>query len=607
MLSRALRRLKATTRNKTMLPLLAQDPLRKVLGFCAAAEVLQYGGASKKAGETAADDVVWRALASRDFYGKRRSDGGLTLGVCDEENLRYFTTKPFTKLQLVFDAVAQRKEVPASSLCFSLDGSRVRGHLTLEDLDLSAEQHLDCWALTAANAPQDEFVPSAGAAFSAPAQAEAPEDANDADAADVRTPCDRVGACDSWRVAYRRWFAVAARVRFEGQTFDARTWLKVCRAWRDIKATLAGMPESLLSFATDAILASLRPPAAVEHLQKVGPRGLRYAYAIHDGQDLAFDAARRRQDRNAMRNAQHTVFHGLFGGVAAYDYVVCTRFLSIEWAVKCSIAEEAHGGQRRVEDENGVLANVMFAANYDGNWRFMASDGQTGNGAFGEAVFANDGDVLTAATPHEAHDGFAAWFATYASRVRLGAYGVGPIVPDAPEGTLGIVLFPDADAGDDCHVSEAITRGIRVRASAVYLPNSPSGYAYSIRIKRVSDAAPARCQLMTRHWHINDGERSSTVSGEGVVGKFPVLTSEGWRDDSQVADMAHGFGTAVAPGDERTGEFVYQSFSGMTRGPRGGSFRGEMEFFPGEVAAPTGDPFRILCPEFALRKPQFLY
>jgi len=97
------------------------------------------------------------------------------------------------------------------------------------------------------------------------------------------------------------------------------------------------------------------------------------------------------------------------------------------------------------------------------------------------------------------------------------------------------------------------------------------------------------------------------VSGEGVVGKFPVLTRAGWRDDSQVANMTHGFSTAVLPGEEREGEFVYQSFSGMTRGPRGGSFRGELEFVPGEVSAPTGEPFRVVCPEFALRKPRFLY
>ena len=95
--------------------------------------------------------------------------------------------------------------------------------------------------------------------------------------------------------------------------------MTVARAWRDIKAALAEQ-------SMDAIVASLRPPAAPEDPRKVGVRSLRYAYAIHDGQALAFDEARRRQDRAAMRDSQHSVFHGLFGGVSAYDYVVCTRF-----------------------------------------------------------------------------------------------------------------------------------------------------------------------------------------------------------------------------------------------------------------------------------------
>ena len=568
-----------------MLPLLAQDPLRKVLQFCTAHEVLQYGNASKKAQDTLADDVVWRGLASRDFYGERRRDEGLSLGVRDGGDTMYFKIQPFTPLQRVFDAVAKRKDAAVETLCFALDGSRVRGHLTLEDLDITAEEHLDCLPLK--DAPSDEFLPSASAAFSAPAQAEAPEDASDPDAADVSTLCDLVGACDSWRVAYRRWASVARRVKYHEQGFDARSWLVVARAWRDIKAALAEQ-------SMDAIVASLRPPATPEDLRQVGVRSLRYAYAIHDGQALAFDAARRRQDRAAMRDSQQSVFHGLFGGVSAYDYVVCTRFIPI-----------AEAGTHGLESDDPDCCELKFAANYDGSWRFLANAEPVG-GSYVETVFANDGERLAAAAP-QTRDAFAQWFATYAARVRLRAYRVAPLMPDAPDGTRGVVLFPDADAGDDCHVSEAITRGVRVRASAVYLPNSPSGYAYSIRIRRVSDEAPESCQLRTRHWHINDGERTSTVSGEGVVGKFPVLTRAGWRDDSQVANMTHGFSTAVLPGEEREGEFVYQSFSGMTRGPRGGSFRGELEFVPGEVSAPTGEPFRVVCPEFALRKPRFLY
>ena len=51
----------------------------------------------------------------------------------------YFKIQPFTPLQRVFDAVAKRKDAAVETLCFVLDGSRVRGHLTLEDLDITAE------------------------------------------------------------------------------------------------------------------------------------------------------------------------------------------------------------------------------------------------------------------------------------------------------------------------------------------------------------------------------------------------------------------------------------------------------------------------------------
>ena len=51
-----------------MLPSLVQDALRKVLGYCDASAVVNYGAASKAAAVTAADNFVWRAAASRDFY-----------------------------------------------------------------------------------------------------------------------------------------------------------------------------------------------------------------------------------------------------------------------------------------------------------------------------------------------------------------------------------------------------------------------------------------------------------------------------------------------------------------------------------------------------------
>ena len=46
-------------------------------------------------------------------------------------------------------------------------------------------------------------------------------------------------------------------------------------------------------------------------------------------------------------------------------------------------------------------------------------------------------------------DAFLRWFAEYARRVEARAYRVAPVMPNGPFDTTGVVLFPDADAGDD--------------------------------------------------------------------------------------------------------------------------------------------------------------
>jgi ApaG protein len=71
------------------------------------------------------------------------------------------------------------------------------------------------------------------------------------------------------------------------------------------------------------------------------------------------------------------------------------------------------------------------------------------------------------------------------------------------------------------------TSGIRITVRPVYLPgeSQPTAqrfiFAYFIRIENIGTA---RCQLLTRHWHIIDsiGEESEVV-GEGVVGQQPIL------------------------------------------------------------------------------------
>mmetsp|Transcript_5909 Transcript_5909/g.18265 ORF Transcript_5909/g.18265 Transcript_5909/m.18265 type:complete len:518 (-) Transcript_5909:25-1578(-) len=511
------------------------DATRKILTYAECDGIDAWRATNKFARETASDDLVWRAAATRDFYG------GAGAG-------RDYHGQPV------------------------------------------------------------DFSP-------APATPEAPASRSNG------APCERVNHPETWREAYVRWRRLALRVdgprdnypryanaprtvwqesvherprgerreRRCGDPFHAPTWLGVCAAWRAIKAALAGTPA----------VASLRPPASQKDLAYVGARSLRYCYAVHDGQALAFDEAIRSQNRRQMKAAQATIFHGIFGGFSAYDYVVCTRFRPIA-AVVAEIAatdeEEAGSGDELANKQGNWTCHHMFSfgANYRGDRRFQVCSADRVMFVEGNARAAPDGP-----------DAFLRWFAEYARRVAARAYRVAPIMPDAPDVSAGVVLFPDADAGDDCRVVEAVTNGVRVRASSVYLPNHPSGFAYSIRLAR-TEGEP--CQLMSRHWKIFDGSRTNDVVGDGVIGKFPVLREGGWRDDHQVANMGHGFAAAVDAGEDRSGEFVYQSMSGrLSGGTSAGSFRGEIEFFPGEVASPTGPPFRAAVPEFPLRRGRFIY
>jgi ApaG protein len=76
-------------------------------------------------------------------------------------------------------------------------------------------------------------------------------------------------------------------------------------------------------------------------------------------------------------------------------------------------------------------------------------------------------------------------------------------------------------------MSEALTRGIRVRVEAEYAPerSQPTQnqwfFHYTVEI---SNEGREAVQLVSRHWIITDGTgRVEEVQGPGVVGHQPVL------------------------------------------------------------------------------------
>lgn len=75
--------------------------------------------------------------------------------------------------------------------------------------------------------------------------------------------------------------------------------------------------------------------------------------------------------------------------------------------------------------------------------------------------------------------------------------------------------------------SEAVTRGIRVKVRAKYVPEHSSPdrrrwlFAYTVTIENEGDQ---RAQLLSRHWVITDAHGNvEEVQGPGVIGEQPVI------------------------------------------------------------------------------------
>jgi ApaG protein len=126
-------------------------------------------------------------------------------------------------------------------------------------------------------------------------------------------------------------------------------------------------------------------------------------------------------------------------------------------------------------------------------------------------------------------------------------------------------------------VSEAKTRGVRVKVQSLYVPerSSPpqSHYFFAYHV-RIANEGEETVQLVSRHWIITDGDgREEQVKGAGVVGEQPVL----------------------APGEA----FEYTSFCPL-RTPIG-SMHGTYQ-----MVTPAGDQFDAEIAPFSLAVPTAL-
>jgi len=78
-------------------------------------------------------------------------------------------------------------------------------------------------------------------------------------------------------------------------------------------------------------------------------------------------------------------------------------------------------------------------------------------------------------------------------------------------------------------ISEALTRGVRVRVQSEYSPDQSvpaKNQWFFLYTVKISNESAETVQLLTRHWIITDGTgHIEEVRGPGVVGKQPTLKS----------------------------------------------------------------------------------
>eukprot|EP00934_Nitzschia_sp_Nitz4_P003088 Nitzschia sp. Nitz4//scaffold70_size99833//57737//59408//NITZ4_004598-RA/size99833-snap-gene-0.147-mRNA-1//-1//CDS//3329557144//3078//frame0 len=295
-----------------------------------------------------------------------------------------------------------------------------------------------------------------------------------------------------------------------------------------------------------------------------------------------------------------TAFDGLFGGYHAYGYYssmglcsVADQMSEIMFEVASDFLGQEQGISKRVYVYNATGATTL----------------QT------ESSYLNQ-PVLIQNHSKDKRDEILIWMEEFAQRLDTGFYRP-DLVGNNPVSIRAITLFPQFPRDSDPImtspdqpeiVSRAVTRGVEVIASAVYVPQAQRryGFIYCIRLRLLTADEPGylsesergfkTCQLFTRQWWFSDSSSGQTnfVEGQGVIGLYPILLDGGFSV----------MGSTTSD-DFVPGTFQYQSCTGSMNS---GSFRGKLGFVPGTIQAPTGPAFDVaLNPVTLEQTPTFLY
>ncbi|XP_075487671.1 F-box protein SKIP16-like isoform X1 [Primulina tabacum] len=379
----------------------------------------------------------------------------------------------------------------------------------------------------------------------------------------------------SFKAAYRAW----------REGFAMYPWSLVMRAkscWSKLKAWLAvNFPE---------VLPTLRKGASEDEIKRFEkslkiklPLPTRVLYRFCDGQELP--------DEDISGSLPSSLL-GIIGGYSVYDHLVNVFLLPLSQMVL-----ETKDYMRLIGLSGRSYKYIVVAASATYSEKSFFLNCISGQLFVGTRNLVKDGEMLPCvpdALINSVHDpkgsqqqdAMLLWLEEHGRRLQDGIIGV------CQERKLRrINLFPEK--APIC--SSAVTNGVKVRASAAFVPEFSNlqdesdkfMFAYSIRLSLSPDGCIingmtfSSCQLYWRSWIIRDNDLVvANPNGEAVIGKYPLLR----------------------PGEE---EFVYESRTSLQSSR--GSMEGSFTFVPGRLADAKGGPFAVEVASFPLQLPEYIF
>ncbi|XXG62154.1 hypothetical protein AAC387_Pa05g0577 [Persea americana] len=385
---------------------------------------------------------------------------------------------------------------------------------------------------------------------------------------DLSTPEDPFGnPTPSFKVTYKSW----------NEGFGMYQWplvRRVKKCWRTINNWLAiNFPEAINTLRKGVSEAEIN-----ELEDKLGlklPIPTRLLYRFCDGQDMGGP------DSTGCAL-------GLIGGYFFYEHGVNVYLLPLHEV----IMETREFSQLGFYSQSKII--VVAASAFLEKMFFLNCT--TGQLYVGTVKLATQGQLMSCVpdalikSVHcmddgQSQDAMLLWLEEHGRRLESGM-----IHPR--EGKIrSISLFPETSP----LCSAAITNGVQIRASAVFVPELSDvthglekyWFSYSIRMRLMPQGCMldgvyfSSCQLYWRHWIIRSNDVVvSDVDGEAVIGKFPLLFPDGE-------------------------EFVYESCAPLPSSS--GSIVGAFTFVPGRLFDPKGRPFDVEVAQFALEVPDYIF